>query len=80
VSSCACLYVAYIFQYMEDQNAMVNLMLTKLMKIQHGIRAGFSQNSLTTGRKIVRFTTLLQFVVAQDLNLVKLVEQTIGGR
>jgi hypothetical protein len=61
----------------EDQNAMVNLMLTKLMKIQHGIRAGYLQNSLITESKIMRFTTLLQFVVAQDLNLVKLVEQPI---
>jgi hypothetical protein len=49
----------------EDKNAMVNLMLMKLMKIQHGVRAGFLQNSLTAGRKIVRFATLLRFVVAQ---------------
>jgi hypothetical protein len=61
----------------EDQNAMVNLMLTKLIKIQHGFKASFLQNSLIVGRKIVRFTTLLQFSTAQDL--VKLIEQLIGG-
>jgi len=63
---------------------MVNLMLTKQMKIQHGIRASFLQNNLNTGRKIVRFTTLLRFATAvcccSDLNLVNLVEQPIGGR
>jgi hypothetical protein len=36
---------------------MVNLMLTKLMKIKDGIRAGFLKNSLITGRKIMRFTS-----------------------
>jgi hypothetical protein len=36
---------------------MVNLMLTKLIKIQHGTRAGYLRNSLITGRKIVRFTS-----------------------
>jgi hypothetical protein len=49
----------------EDKNVMVNIMLTKLMKISHGIRAGFLQNNLIVGRKIVRFPTLLRFVAAQ---------------
>ena len=54
-------------------------MLTDFTKIQHGFKAGYPQNSLIIGRKIVRFTTLLQFVVSQDLNLVKLIEKPIGG-
>jgi hypothetical protein len=57
---------------------MVNVMLTKLMKIQHGIRAGFLQNSVIVARKTVRFVaTICRY---SDLNLVKIVEQPIRGR
>ena len=55
-------------------------MLTNFIKIQHGFRVVYLENSIITGRKIMRFTTLLQFATALDLNLVKLIEQPIGGR
>jgi hypothetical protein len=53
-------------------------MQTNFMKIQHGIRASFLQNSLIVGRKIVRFTATV--CRCSNLNLAKLVEQPFGGR
>jgi hypothetical protein len=58
---------------------MVNVMITNFIKNQHGIIVHYLQNNIITGRKIVRFTRLLQFVVDQDLNLVNLIEKPIGG-